>query len=103
MAVKEISGAEFEAEVLKHEGTVLVDFFATWCGPCKWLAPVLDRFATKHGEVKVVKLDVDAAEDVAEKYSVKKIPTLLTFRNGEEVRRAINPQSNPELEALIAP
>jgi thioredoxin 1 len=103
MAVREISGAEFEAEVLKHDGTVLVDFFADWCGPCKWLAPLLDRFSTKHGDVKIVKLDVDAAENIAEQYGVKKIPTLLAFREGQEVRRAINPQSNPELEALIAP
>lgn len=102
MAAKQISETEFKSEVTEHDGWVLVDFFAAWCGPCRWLAPLLDRFAEQHaGTVKVVKMDTDEFEEFSEKLGVRKIPTVISFRNGQEVRRAINPQSKEALEALV--
>ncbi len=102
MAVKQISESEWEAEVLKHSGAVVVDFYATWCPPCRALAPLLDRWADENSaRVKVVKVDSDADEALAERYGVRTIPTLVSFKNGEEVRRAVNPQSRAALEALV--
>jgi thioredoxin 1 len=104
MAVTKISEAQFESEVLRHDGkTVLVDFYAGWCPPCRALAPLLDRFSDENADrVKVVKVDADEDEPLSERYGVKKIPTVIAFRNGEEVKRAINPQSRRELESLVA-
>jgi len=103
MALKQVTDSDWEKEVLQHDGWVLVDFYADWCGPCRWLAPLLERFADQNQErVKVVKLDTDAYEAVSEKYMVKKIPTVISFRNGQEVKRAINPQSRDALDALVA-
>ncbi len=82
---KKITTAEFENEVLKAEGKVIVDFFATWCGPCKMIAPVLDEFSKAHEDRKIVKIDVDEETPLAIKYGVASIPTLLLFENGELV------------------
>ena len=103
MTVRKINEAEFQSEVLGHDGWVIVDFYATWCPPCRALAPMLDRFADQNAAtVKVVKVDTDADEALSERYHVKTIPTLVAFRGGEEVRRAVNPQSRSALEALVA-
>jgi thioredoxin 1 len=102
-AVRQISEGEWDSEVQKHQGWVLVDFYATWCPPCRNLAPLLERFAEQNAEqVKVVKVDTDADEPLSDKFGVRTIPTVIAFRNGEEVRRAVNPQSRSALEALIA-
>jgi thioredoxin 1 len=103
MAVKQINDSEFESEVLQHDGTVLVDFFATWCPPCRALAPLLERFADQNADtLKIVKVDTDANEALAERYGVRTIPTVIAFRGGQEVRRAVNPQSRARLEELTA-
>ena len=102
MAVRQITGSEFQQEVLNHPGTVLVDFFATWCPPCRALAPLLDRFADEHADsLKIVKIDTDQEEALAESFGVRTIPTVIAFRGGQEVSRAVNPQSRARLEALI--
>ena len=75
--------AEFNNETAK--GKVLVDFFATWCGPCKMLAPVLEKIANEHEELTVLKIDVDEVPDVASKYDIRSIPTLILFENGQPV------------------
>ena len=80
----------FASEVENNEGTVVVDFTATWCPPCKMLAPVLDRVAEKYeGQVKIVKVDIDENVEVAAKYGVQQIPNLLFFKNGEVVDQNI--------------
>lgn len=102
MAVQKISGKDFEAEVLQHPKRVLVDFYADWCYPCRALAPRLEQFSNEHADdIKVVKIDSDADEDLSTQYSVRTIPTLIAFENGQEVARAVNPQSRAALESLL--
>lgn len=83
--VKHINEKEFNMEVLKEEGVVVVDFFATWCGPCKMLAPVLEDVQEEMKNVKIVKVDIDENPNVASEYKVKNIPTIKVFKNGEEI------------------
>ena len=87
MAVKHITEGEFEAEVLKSDVPVLVDFFATWCGPCKMMAPILDQLSDEMDNIKFVGLDVDDAERTALQYGISSIPCLILFKNGSEVDR----------------
>src|SRR5574344_1216537 len=89
MEVLKVTGKNFEEEVLKSDKTVLVDFFATWCGPCKSLSPIVDEVAEENENLKVVKVDVDEAQDLASKYGVMSIPTLVVIKNGEEVNRSV--------------
>jgi thioredoxin len=78
-----ISDDNFETEVLKSDKPVLIDFWATWCGPCRTIAPIVEELATEYnGKVKFGKLDVDNNQDTAIKYGVRSIPTLLVFKNG---------------------
>ena len=80
---KIIEQDSFEAEVLKCEQPVLVDFFAEWCGPCKMLAPVIEEISAElAGKVKVLKIDVDQAKEISKEYKVRSIPTLIFFKNG---------------------
>ena len=88
--VAAINTANFASEVEKNEGTVVVDFTATWCPPCKMLAPVLERVAQKYqGQAKFVKVDIDENTEVAAKYGVTTIPNLLFFKNGEVVDQSV--------------
>ena len=98
---KKITTAEFENEVLNAKGTVLVDFFATWCGPCKMLAPHLDELSAKNPEVKIVKIDVDEETPLAIKYGVASIPTLLLFKDGEKVNQTLGYQTLDQLEKFV--
>ena len=86
MAVTKVNEQNFQAEVLESAETVLVDFYADWCGPCKMLSPVVDEIAGEVSGCKVVKLNVDEAPNVAARYNVMSIPTLMVFRQGEAVR-----------------
>ena len=83
--IKHINEKEFNMEVLKEEGIVVVDFFATWCAPCKMLAPVLEDVQEEMKNVKIVKVDIDENPNVASEYKVKNIPTIKVFKNGEEI------------------
>lgn len=85
-----ITDDNFEAEVLRHDGLVLVDFWAEWCGPCRSVGPVVDEIAQQHeGRLKVGKLDVDSAPITAGKYQVMSIPTLIVFNKGEIANRIV--------------
>lgn len=99
--MKEINTEDFETEVLKAEGMVLADFNADWCGPCQMMKPILEEFAEKNAEVKLVGVNVDDNSDLAEKYGVSGIPCLVLFKNGEEVNRVVGVQSVKKLEKLI--
>lgn len=90
----------FETEVLKSTETVLVDFYADWCGPCKMVAPVLDELA-KESDAKIVKVNVDENPNLAAKYKVMTIPTLKVFQGGEDVRTARGAMPKEEIKKLI--
>ncbi|HOA81668.1 MAG TPA: thioredoxin [Defluviitaleaceae bacterium] len=88
---KELTSQEFQSEVLEATELVLVDFFATWCGPCKMMSPIIDQLAEEmKGKAKVYKVDVDQARDLAAKYRIMSVPTLIFFKNGEVVEQIPN-------------
>jgi thioredoxin 1 len=88
--VVEFTDANFDAEVLKSETPVLVDFWAPWCGPCRMLAPSIEALSTEYaGKVKIGKLNTDDHGDSAAKYGIRSIPTLLIFKNGEVVNQLV--------------
>ena len=102
MAEVIVSSVNFEDEVLKSDIPVLVDFWATWCGPCKMLAPTIAKIAEeKDGQVKVCKLDVDEAPEIAAKYGIASIPTLKVFVNGEVVKSSVGVQPKAAIEAML--
>ena len=88
---------EFDA-LLKGDKPVLVDFFATWCGPCKMFAPTFDEFAAKHEEIECVKVDVDQCGELAKRYGIMSIPTVILLKDGEPVKKNIGTLDFEELE-----
>lgn len=97
-----ITTENFEKEVLNSEVPVLVDFFATWCGPCKMMSPVVEELAKEmEGKVKVYKVDTDEEQDLAIKYGIMSIPTFIVFKNGEPVGKAIGMRDKEELIKLL--
>lgn len=102
MSVLHVNSENFEKEVLEESKTVLVDFYAEWCGPCKMMSPVVDKLAEELGDaVKVCKINVDEAQNIAVNYNVMSIPTFIVFKNGEPVKKAVGVQSESELRGLI--
>lgn len=89
MAHIELTAENFDEIVMRSEKPILVDFYATWCGPCKMIAPVLEELAERHPQLTVAKLDVDTATPIAIRYGVSSIPTLLLFENGKLVDRTL--------------
>ena len=87
MEIIKANSANFEEEVLKSEKPVLIDFYADWCGPCKMLSPIIDEIAEENSDIKVVKVNVDDSQDLAMKYQVMSIPTLVVIKNGKEINR----------------
>ena len=85
----EVTSQNFEEEVLKSEKPVLIDFYATWCGPCKILSPIVEEAAKENENVKFVKIDIDKTDDIAMQYQVMSIPTLVLIQNGEEKDRIV--------------
>ena len=97
-----LTNKNFEEEVLKEEKTVLVDFFATWCGPCKMLAPILSQIAEEYKDkVKIGKINVDEQGELALKYGISSIPTLILFKDGEPVKTLIGLSSKAEIENML--
>ena len=97
-----IKNDDFDREVVNSNVPVLADFFATWCGPCKMLAPVLESVAQQfQGKAKVVKVDIDESPELAGQYGVTAVPTLLVFSGGKVIQKAMGFQSQKQLAALL--
>ena len=101
MGVLKITSENFKSEVLESSQKVLIDFYADWCGPCKMMGPVVEEIAEEHSDVKVVKINVDNAEDIAIKYQIMSIPTLVVVKDGQEVNRSIGLISKEKIEEVI--
>jgi thioredoxin 1 len=102
MGVHKVSDSSFEADVLKADGPVVVDFWAEWCGPCRMIAPALDAISDKMGDkVKIVKINVDENPATAAKYGIMSIPTLLVFKGGQMVSRQVGAAPQAKLEQWI--
>ncbi len=97
-----ITKDNFEAEVLKEQGTVLIDFWASWCGPCRMLSPIVDEVAAAHPEVKVGKINVDEQQELARQYGIMSIPTLIVFKNGQKANESVGLIPKEKVEAMIA-
>ena len=101
--MKKVTDASFEADVLKSEKPVLVDYWAEWCGPCKMVAPVLEAISEEHGDkLDIVKLNVDDNPVVTQKYGILNIPTLGVFKNGEVVMELVGARSKSALLRELA-
>lgn len=99
MALIHLEKEDFN-EIIKKDLTV-VDFFATWCGPCKMLSPVIEELSTKIDDVKFVKVDVDKHEEIARTYGIMSVPTIIFFRDGKEVRRHVGFTSGDKIKEII--
>lgn len=97
-----ITDSSFEADVLKSDAPVLVDFWAPWCGPCKMIAPVLEELAEDYaGKVKIAKLNIDDNTAIASKYGIRSIPTLMLFNNGQPEATKIGASGKSDLVTFI--
>jgi thioredoxin 1 len=97
-----VTEATWDQEVVQSETPVIVDFWAEWCGPCHAVAPVLDRIAEeRNGEIKIVKVNIDEEQNLAMRYGVASIPTMILFRNGEPAAAAIGAQPKGALEKSL--
>lgn len=102
MNVIKLNSENFEQEVLNENKTVLVDFYADWCGPCKMMAPIVDKIAEEVGEnIKICKLNVDEASDIASKYDVMSIPTFIKFMDGEPSQMKVGMQAEETLKEML--
>lgn len=101
MKVIEVNESNFQEEVLNSKTKVLVDFNAEWCGPCRMLAPVLDKYALEHDNVKIVSINVDNNNELARKYNVFSIPCLVVIKDGKELDRTVGLISRTEIDDLI--
>ena len=97
-----LTDSSFEADVLKAEGPILVDFWAEWCGPCKMIAPILDEIAEEfEGKLTITKLNIDQNPATAPKYGIRGIPTLLLFKNGEGAATKVGALSKGQLKDFL--
>lgn len=101
MPVITVTKDNFDKEVLQSEKNVLVDFWAPWCAPCRMLSPVVDEIAQESTDFKVCKVNVDEEQELAQRFGVKSIPTLLVFKNGETVKHSVGVQPKSAILEML--
>ena len=101
MAALKITKENFQAEVLEAKETVLVDFWASWCGPCKMIGPIIDQIAEERSDVKVCKINVDEEQELAVQFKVMSIPTLLVFKDGKVVNQSLGAKPKAAILAML--
>jgi len=101
MSVLHVTADNFEEEVLKSDKTVLLDFWADWCGPCKMLMPIIEDVASEVADAKICKINVDEEPDLASKYKIMSIPTLMVVKNGEVVKTEVGVQSKSKIKEML--
>ncbi|MER2080241.1 MAG: thioredoxin [Ruminococcus sp.] len=101
MAVLEVTGASFEKEVLQSDRPVLADFYADWCGPCRMLRPTLEAIAEDRRDIKVVSVNIDEEDELADWFEISSIPCLVLFKDGEEVDRSIGLRPREAIEEML--
>ncbi len=102
MATTVITKDNFQSEVLDYSGTVLIDFWADWCGPCRMLSPIVDEVAAENPAIKVGKVNVDAEQELAAQFGIMSIPTLLVFKNGQKSGESVGLIPKEQVEKLIS-
>ena len=101
MATTIITKDNFKAEVLDYKGTVLVDFWADWCGPCRMLSPIVDEVANENPNIKVGKINVDEQQELSSQFGIMSIPTLLVFKDGKKISESIGLIPKEQIEKML--
>ena len=101
MAIVNLTLANFEQEVLKTDKLVLIDFWATWCGPCQMVGPIVEEIANENPDLKVCKIDIDEVPELAQKFGVMSIPTLVTVKEGIETNRTLGAQPKESILRIL--
>lgn len=101
MSVVELNINNFDSEVLNSDKPVLVDFWASWCGPCRMVSPIVDEIANENSDIKVCKVNVDDNQELAEKYNVMSIPTLIVFKDGKIANQMVGAKPKNQILAMI--
>ena len=101
MSVIHITNANFEEEVLRSDKPVLVDFWASWCGPCRMVGPVIEEIAAERGDIKVCKVNVDEEPTLAARFQIMSIPTLMVFRDGKVTNQALGAMPKHQILSLL--
>ena len=101
MALIHVTNENFEKDVMKSEKTVLIDFWATWCGPCRMRAPIVEEIASEREDITVAKIDVDEAGDLAGAFGITSIPTLVVMKNGEITNKSVGYQGKESILKLL--
>lgn len=99
--VLEVTSSNFEKEVLESDKTVLIDFYASWCRPCKMYSPIVEEFAKENKDIKVVKIDMDNEEELANKYKIMSIPTTVVIKDGKTINKAVGVLNKEQIKELI--